>query len=113
MCACVPACVCVLPFLDNLLLSFKDESQTILQKKKRNVKISEAEILLMLRSYQVYPCSWVKIIECMRENKHHLPDDAQQLLQEGGQKQLKNRLSNKLAKLLATPQEDIKNKSIW
>ncbi|XP_056012597.1 uncharacterized protein LOC125657393 [Ostrea edulis] len=97
---------------DQLSNISEDEDQTIIQKKKKNVKLSDAEILLMLRSYQVYPCSWIKIIQCMRENKHHLPDDAQFLLGKSGQKQLKNRLSNELAKLLATPEENIKNELI-
>jgi hypothetical protein len=41
--------------------------------------ISDQETLLLLRADQQYPCSWDKILKCVRDNRHTVPDDAKQL----------------------------------
>jgi hypothetical protein len=99
---------CVL--IHNILILDEDE-QTIVNKMKarKRVPISKQEVLMMLRSYQIHPCSWKKIIENIRENDHQLPEDAQLIYRTNKAKQLKDRLFNKLSKLLSTPENKIQS----
>ena len=50
---------------------------------------------MLLRAYQVNPCSWEKILESIQENSHTLPSDAKALYSSATKKQLKDRLSTK------------------
>ena len=83
--------------------------KTIVQRKKKHVRLSDEEVLMMLRSYLVHPCSWHKIIKSMKDNIHQLSEDAKQLYFESGHRQLKNRLSNKFSKLMTAPEGRIGN----
>lgn len=83
--------------------------RTIVQRKKKPIRLSDEEVLMMLRSYQFHPCFWVKIIQSIKDNDHQLPDDAKKMYLECGHRQLKNRLSNKYAKLMCASERDIKN----
>lgn len=65
---------------------------------------------MMLRSYQVHPCSWKKIISNIQENAHQLPIEAQRIYNAYTLKQLKDRLCNKLSKLLS--EKNIQNTEI-
>jgi hypothetical protein len=70
--------------------------------------ISDQETLLLLRADQQYPCSWDKILKCVRDNRHTVPDDAKQLDETATIKQLKSRLSVKLGKLLGMTRLSVK-----
>ncbi|CAG2229384.1 unnamed protein product [Mytilus edulis] len=85
---------------------------TILMKKKKSVFLSEKEVLLLLKAYQTFPCSWDKIIEHMKENTNSLPEDAKKLYSEATVKQLRSRLSTKFGKLLTSSTEKISNDQI-
>ena len=73
--------------------SFAISATTILQRRKKAIKISDQECLMLLRAYQVNPCSWERILESIQENSHTLPSDAKALYSSATKKQLKDRLS--------------------
>ena len=81
---------------------FSIYAPTILQRRKKGIKISDQECLMLLRAYQVNPCSWERILESIQENSHTLPSDAKALYSSATKKQLKDRLSTKLGKILLT-----------
>lgn len=83
--------------------------ETIIGKKRSVIQVSDQETILFLKSYQMFPCSWEKIVDYMRKNIQTLPVDATGLYQKSTYKQLKLRLSAKLGKLLKTPKEKITN----
>ncbi|XP_076071893.1 uncharacterized protein LOC143043493 isoform X1 [Mytilus galloprovincialis] len=85
---------------------------TILMKKKKSVFLSEKEVLLLLKAYQAFPCSWDKIIDHMKQNSNSLPEDAKKLYCEATVKQLRSRLSTKFGKLLTSSTEKISNDQI-
>lgn len=62
---------------------------------------------MMLKLYQLHPCSWKNIIGIIKENVHQLPSDAQKIYETNTFKQLKDRLCNKLSKLISTPEKNI------
>jgi hypothetical protein len=64
---------------------------------------------MLLRAYQVNPCSWERILESIQENSHTLPSDDKVLYSSATKMQLKDRLSTKLDKILLTPAEKIVN----
>ena len=85
---------------------------TILMKKKKSVSLSDAEVILLLKAYQLHPCSWEKILKYMKDQDISLPADAKQLYASATAKQLKSRLSAKFGKLMALENEKISNETI-
>lgn len=94
-----------------MLILFSD---TIIQRKKKitHVSISDAEIALLLKGYQLHPCSWDRILNYVTERCENLPDEALKYYKVATIKQLKSRLSIKLGKLQQTPLSSIANESI-
>ena len=62
---------------------------TILQKKKKVIRLSDQETLLLLRAYQEHPSSWSEIIGTIKSNLHSLPEDARHLYNTSETKQIK------------------------
>jgi hypothetical protein len=95
-----------------MLILFSDT--TIIQRKKKitHVSISDAEIELLLKGYQLHPCSWDRILNYVTERCENLPDEALKYYKVATKKQLKSRLSVKLGKLQQTPLSSIANESI-
>ena len=75
----------------------------IFSAEKKGYQNFRPRVLMLLRAYQVNPCLWERILESIQENTHTLPSDAKTLYSSATQKQLKDRLSTKLGKLLLTP----------
>ena len=78
-----------------------DFSDTILQRKKKSVKIDKVEIPLILRSYITHPTKWTDIIENIKQNADQLPSKAKELYLSATRRQLRDRVSVKMSKLLA------------
>jgi hypothetical protein len=95
--------------MHDLFFFISDVTNQTCMKRKRAVKVCDEEILSMLRSYQVQPCSWIHITKSMLENIHHLPRETQSLYKSAIVKQLKDRLSTKL---LSLSNNDVKNAEI-
>ena len=95
-----------------MLILFSDT--TIIQRKKKitHVSISDAEIELLLKGYQLHPCSWDRILSYVTERCENLSDEALKYYKVATKKQLKSRLSVKLGKLQQTPLSSIANESI-
>ena len=74
--------------------------------RKRNVKFDREEILLLIRSYMEHPCSWPDIVKTMQDNLIHLSNAAQEMYTSASEQQLKERLSTKLGKMVASKLED-------
>lgn len=87
------------------------ETATILRKKKTNLTIAREEVLMMLRAYQLHPCSWGEIIADIRGNLPQLPPAVRDHYNQASVKQLRERLSLKLRKLLAA-KSNIKDEEI-
>lgn len=81
-------------------------------RKKKSVFLSDQEVVLLLKAYQLHPCSWDKIIDHIKTKVDSLPDDANRLYEQATSKQLKSRISTKFAKLMATKREKIANELI-
>jgi hypothetical protein len=93
-----------------MLILFSD---TIFQDIKiTHVSISDAEIELLLKGYQLHPCSWDRILNYVTERCEHLPDEALKYYKRATKKQLKTRLCVKLGKLQQTPLSSLANESI-
>ena len=94
-----------------MLILFSDT--TIIQRKKKitHVSISDAEIELLLKGYQLHPYSWDRILNYVTERCENLPDEALKYYKVATKKQLKSRLSVKLGKLQQTPLSSIANES--
>ena len=71
-----------------MLILFSDT--TIIQRKKQitHVSISDAEIELFLKWYQLHPCSWDRILNYVTERREHLPDEALKYYKVATKKQL-------------------------
>ena len=95
-----------------MLILFSDT--TIIQRKKTitHVSISDAEIELLLKGYQLHPCSWDRSLNYVTERCENLPDEALKYYKVATKKQLKSRLSVKLGKFQQTPLSSIANESI-
>ena len=76
-------------------------SVSFLQRKKKVIKTGKNEILLILRSYVAHPTKWGDIVFNIKQNLDQLPPDARQLYEKGSIKQLRDRMSGKLSKLMA------------
>ncbi|XP_061186959.1 uncharacterized protein LOC133195100 [Saccostrea echinata] len=94
------------------LPDLSDDEENLIQKRRKKVLISDQEILMMLRSFQLHPCSWKNIIADMKENLLQLPADAQGIYKNCTFKQLKDRLSTKLSKLMVMVDTNIENAAI-
>ena len=90
--------------------SFSEE--TVFQRKNMLIRISEQEVLMMLRAYQEHASPWAAIIQTMRLNKHMLPDDARDMYRTAGMKQIKDRLCGKLNKLMSMDMSKIKSEDV-
>jgi hypothetical protein len=92
-----------------MLILFSDT--TIIQRKNKitHVSISDSEIELLLKGYQLHPCSWDCILNYVTERCENLPDEALKYYKVATKKQLKFRLSVKLGKLQQTPLSSIAN----
>lgn len=69
-------------------------------RKRMSVRISKEETLLLVRGYLLYPVKWVLVIGFLRRHLAELPADAQRLYGVATTKQLRERISTKLGKLL-------------
>ena len=81
-------------------------------KKKKSIPVSEKEILMLLKSYQIHPCSWDKIIDHTKVNMETFPDDTKTLYDNSSNKQLRSRLSTKFGKIITASTENITNDEI-
>ena len=68
------------------------------------MRISKDEILLILRAYREHPTRWTDVIDDVRQNNDPLRAAAQELYITGSVKQLRDRMSMKLSKLMAARQ---------
>ena len=82
------------------------------KKKITHVSISDAEIELLLKGYQLHPCSWDRILNYVTERCENLPDEALKYYKVATKKQLKSRLCVKLGKLQQALLSSIANESI-
>ena len=71
-----------------------------MQRKKVTVRISKDECLLILRSYRQHPSNWADVLADVKANVERLPQPAQNLYRTATFKQLKERVSVKLSKLI-------------
>ena len=76
-------------------------ADTILQRRRSNVRVSREEELLLLRSYREHPTSWTDVIATIKSNIGQLPERARNLYRTANDQRLKDRLSAKLSKLIA------------
>ena len=90
--------------------SFSEE--TVIQRKNMLIRISEQEVLMMLRAYQAHASPWAAIIQTMRLNAHMLPDDARDMYRTAGMKQIKDRICGKLNKLMSMDMSKIKSDDV-
>ena len=81
-------------------------------KKKKSIPVSEKEILMLFKSYQIHPCSWDKIIDHMKDNMETFTDDTKTLYDDSSNKQLRSRLSIKFGNIITTSTENITNVEI-
>ena len=81
----------------------------ILMKNKKSIPVSEKEILMLFKSYQIHPCSWDKIIDHMKANMETFTDDTKTLYDDSSNKQLRSRLSTKFGNINTTSTENITN----
>ncbi|XP_053372641.1 uncharacterized protein LOC128546282 [Mercenaria mercenaria] len=75
---------------------------TLLQRRRKSIRISKEETLLMLRAYRTHPTRWNDVIDDIKQNLDRLPQQVRELYNSATIKQLKDRLSVKLAKLMST-----------
>ena len=69
-------------------------------------------MLKFLTAYQQNPCSWPKILSALQDDLSDLSPEIQSLYNTSTHKQLKQRLSTKLKKLMATKTEKIEDVDI-
>ena len=79
-----------------LLIPFSEN----IRQRRKIVPTSKQEILLLLRAYQARPGSWNDVVLEVKENIH-LPKAGPEMYKRSTQKQLRNRLSTKLEKVMA------------
>ena len=82
-------------------------SGTLLQQRKKLVRVNKEEKLLVLRAYMNHPTSWSEILEEMRANLTVMSSEARQLYESGALKQLRHRMSGKMSALMKKRLEDI------
>ena len=91
----------------HFLLYIISISGTLLQQRKKLVRVNKEETLLILRAYMNHPTSWSEILEEMRANLTVMSPEARQLYESGALKQLRDRMSGKMSALMKKRLEDI------
>ena len=84
----------------NRLISFAE--RTFLQRRRKPVRFSKQELLVVLRAYREHPSRWDEILGDIRENLDLFPEAAREIYRVATVKQLRERISSKLGKLIAT-----------
>ncbi|XP_060574848.1 uncharacterized protein LOC132732447 [Ruditapes philippinarum] len=90
----------------------ENDEETILQRRKRTVKFSEQEILLILRAYLTHPSKWSEIINDVKANIDQLEQATRNLYSSATNKQLRDRMWTKLSSLMSKRQENIESEPI-
>lgn len=80
-----------------------------MQRRKRTVKFSEQEILLILQAYLTHPSKWSEIINDVKANIDQLEQATRDLYSSATNKQLRDRMSTKLSSLMSKRQENIES----
>ena len=81
--------------------------KTILSAKRSKIAFTDEEKLVFLRAYQAHPCSWLEIIETIRENLLSMTSiSARAFYATSDNRTIKLRLSTKLSKMLAAPDKE-------
>lgn len=62
--------------------------------------MTKEENILLIRSYLQNPVRWPDIIQTMKDNIHQLNEETQQFYEHATRKQLKERLTSKIGKLM-------------
>ncbi|KAL4229612.1 hypothetical protein ACF0H5_009999 [Mactra antiquata] len=76
-------------------------SGPLLLWKKRRVDFCKEEIIMILRAYRAHPTCWADVVEDVKSNLNVLPEPTRQLYETGSDRQLKDRISSKLGRLVA------------
>lgn len=95
-----------------IIIFFFSKGTILANGKKKRVKTARLEILLFLRSYSAHPCSWTDILDTMKGNMSQLPDAVKELYNSASRKQLRDRLSAQLNRLLSKPSNKIEDEEI-
>ena len=69
------------------------------KERRESARFSRAEVLLMLRTYQVHPGDFSAIVETMVENLHFLDEDIQDLYKNKDKESLRRRLREKFSRM--------------
>ncbi|KAL4240510.1 hypothetical protein ACF0H5_001301 [Mactra antiquata] len=83
---------------------YDDESPSkrpLLLRKKRRVDFCKEEIIMILHAYRAHPTRWADVVEDVKSNLNVLPEPTRQLYETGSDRQLKDRISSKLGRLVA------------
>ncbi|XP_060599910.1 uncharacterized protein LOC132753447 [Ruditapes philippinarum] len=103
-------------FVDNIYIKSKMEGGsnvgTLLQRRRKPVKIGKEETLLILRAYCSHPTNWSDVLDEVRQNLDQLPEDARALYHSGNLRQLRDRMSGKLSKITKMRVESIQDSDI-
>lgn len=75
--------------------------------RKRRPRFCDAELLLLLRSYEEHPCNWKDIIATMKDNLTGLPASTISFYEQTSDKALQERLTAKLGKLMLIDLESL------
>jgi hypothetical protein len=83
---------------------------TILRRRK--VRFTDDEILLILRAYLAHPSKWIDVIAEVKANQHVLDEHTRELYAHSSDKQLRERMSTKLHSLMSKNQNEFNNVDI-
>ena len=86
---------------------------TIQQRRRQVVRFSKEEIQLILRSYRAHPTQWNLILADVKANLTQMKEPVRQLYLTRSNKQLKDRMSVKLCKLMTASADSIADDEIW
>ncbi|XP_053404006.1 uncharacterized protein LOC123554576 [Mercenaria mercenaria] len=76
-------------------------------RRNRTVNIGKVETLLILRSYLAHATKWKDVLGDVKQNISQLPPDAKKLYRTTNKKQLRDRMSTQLEKLINQQAEKI------
>ena len=76
------------------------QSGTTLFKRKKIIKVSKKEALMILQAYLEHATNWASIVKEVKKKADILSVEYQELYQSSTTKQLKDRMSAKFGKLL-------------
>ncbi|XP_053403849.1 uncharacterized protein LOC128558473 isoform X2 [Mercenaria mercenaria] len=85
---------------------------TSLGHQTKTVEIGKEETLLILRSYLAHTTKWKDILKYVKQNIGQLPQAAKKLYRTASAKQLRDRMTTKLEKLIYQQAEKIEDKDI-